>query len=317
MAELLLEELEAEQATPTESAEEITSTPGASDLEEFVNSIPEVKEEVKEVKEEQKEEAPKFQAYTEDEFNEILDNDGKFDAKRLTPAQKVIQKSFERHYQKKYQEVAELKRQLETQKQQETNPTESDDDKWYRAYSANPVQVLDTLNAKIGELETIDPWDEKYKEARASIAKINAFKDRLVARQRQESEIATRTSQISNQIIGEVVQAIPDFAERSEKLTEFAKSQYGFTNEELSYLTSPAMGNVAVKVIKAINQMYNVANAGKTAETKRVKTSVPKVSNEASGASAPKKTKTNFSAMSTEDFSKLANDVAMGRARIA
>src|SRR3990167_2359251 len=51
--------------------------------------------------------------YTDEEANEILESGGELDAKRLTAAQKLIHKSFDKHFTRRFQEAADARRMYE------------------------------------------------------------------------------------------------------------------------------------------------------------------------------------------------------------
>lgn len=330
-----LENLEVSPETTQEpQVEETASTPVEAEFADFINvkNNEPIQEDAKaeEVKDEKVED---IKPYTDEEYHNIIKNNESYDPNRLTPAQKVLSKDLERYFQKRYQQNAEKEKELLALQEKLTQPRQAtevtEEQQWKNAYLKDPVAVMDYLNGAIINYEQVDPLSEGYKDARVAIAKITAFKDKLQASAKQEiinsqkaNEFTSTVKIMATDMLNEVRKEIPDFNERSQKLTEFAISRLGYSNAELQEETAPVdvYGNnrvsKSVKFIKMINDLYNKANAGKSAESKR-KVTVPKVSNNESSTISAKKTKQNYSQMSPHDFEQHMQNVALGRARIA
>lgn len=217
---------------------------------------------------------PSVRAYTDEEVQSILEADGKLDSNRLTPTHKLIQKSFERHTQKVWQEAAEAKKQYE-QALSKTQPKDNTGDPkeaYYQRFTQNPMEVLQEISNVMFKLSDIQPYDDNYMEAQKQKAFYQAIKDEFLARRQIETENVRNAELLSTQVKLNITKDIPDFDTKAQALTTFAQEELGFSIEEISRLTNPAItGNLAVKITKAINKFYDAMNANVSAEKKLIK----------------------------------------------
>ena len=203
----------------------------------------------------------KQQPYTDEEAFEILESNGTLDSKRLTPSQKLIQRSFDSHYTKKLQETAETRRQYEAKMSEPKNI--------FEAFERDPSGVRRQLNEAIFQKASEDPFSEETLKLQKLKGDLEIF------------EIESRkNSQMADNIVKEndsfVRNAIPDFNDKkAQELTNFAIQEMGLTVNDIAYLTNHQHGGLAGKITVGINKLYQKFNAGKTAETKAVKPIAP------------------------------------------
>lgn len=191
--------------------------------------------------------------YTDDEVNQLLETDGRLDANRLTPTQKLIQKSFDRHFQKRFQQLAEERREVA-----QTRPQNI-----FEEFDRNPGGVMQVVRQAILQAKGEDPFSPK-------VSQLEALKDDLMYRQMTMNQYQTESSRVMTETLSEVRRILPNLEESKPVLEEFAKSEYGFTDDDLSYLTDPTIhgqGRV-LKLIKFIKKNYELVNPGKGKEVK-------------------------------------------------
>lgn len=202
--------------------------------------------------------------YTPQELEALLQSDATLDTDRLSLEGRALMKSFQRGNEQKLQEIAATKRRLEGEAQRALDPRE----KVFRDYMQNPAQILTQINAEIRKFESVSPVDEKYVEARQTIAALNELKDDLAIRRQQTVEVMRSQETTFARAQNEILSEIPDFATKAEKLTGFA-IEAGLTREEIMALSDPTIfGPMAVKLTKAMNKLYDKVNAGKSSEQK-------------------------------------------------
>ncbi len=193
--------------------------------------------------------------YTDAEVEAILEADGKLDSTRLTPSQKLIQKSFERHYQRRYQDLATKKREVERPPARTV----------YEQFDQDPSGVMKDLRVAIAQKKKEDPFSDE-------VIRLETLRDELLERGMTRGREESRVSRAASEAEGQIRKAIPDFEVKAPKLTEFAVNELGFSMEEIDVLSDPAkVGPLAVKVTKAINVIYDRFNAGTAAGKKEVK----------------------------------------------
>jgi hypothetical protein len=234
--------------------------------------------------------------YTDEEAAKIIEEGGVLDSNRLSPTQKLVQKSFERGTTRAFQEAAELKnqyeqamRQLKEREQEQSDPKE----KLYRQYKSDPVKFVQEINQAIENLEMVDPAADDYRSARQQIAKLSGLKNEFDARQYQETSYQNSLYAVVNQANQEIVDAIPNFSQVKENLRNFSFNQLGLTQYDVEMFTDPIQlaqrgfdPKSAVRLTKAVHKVFQMLNAGKTAEAKVDKT--PPIAVSSGSPSTPK-----------------------------
>lgn len=234
--------------------------------------------------------------YTTEELDYILASNGEIDTDRLSPEGKVLLKSFQRDYTKKYESLANEKKELIDQSSPRV--------KEYAKFKNNPKAYLQMVEDIADELESKDPYDDN--------ARIQAKQIRRMAKEfeydlREEDNKRKEISYITAKANADIMSMIPDFKERIPKLNEFATATLGLTMEELGVITNPMLGPLAVKLTTVLNNMYNIVNAHKTAEKKVIKPQ-PNQLNRA-GSSGPVKAKeSNPLKLNQKDYEKWLKD---------
>lgn len=247
---------------------------------------------------------PDLKPYTDEEVIQILESGGKLDSNRLTPIQKLIQRSFESHFTRRYQELADLKREYEAKiKEHEAKLVELSRPKTiYEAFDQDPVGVKRTLNEMLLTKEAEDPFSEDVRKLKKLKADLEIYETQKRVQESQLDKIAYENEMA-------VRNAIPDFDTKVDKLTDFAIKELGFTNEEISYLTDPRyVGNLASKITIAVNALYDKFNAGKTAEKKAVKPTAPSLGR-AGETKEQTKPSVDIKSLSDDEFEKLIQEV--------
>lgn len=227
-------------------------------------------------------EALKPNYYSDEEATQILESGGVLDSNRLTPTQKLVQKSFEKGTTRAFQEAAEMKRQYETAMRsfQEQQAIAADPkEKLFRDYVQNPINFVREINQAIENLEMIDPMADNYRESRQQIAKLRGLKDEFDVRRTQMQTEHQSFDNIQTQTMAEIVEAIPNFHQVKDELSNFAYTQLGLSQQDVNFFTNPVElarrgldPKAAVRVTKAVNKVFQIMNAGRMAEQKVVKT---------------------------------------------
>lgn len=227
-----------------------------------------------------------------EELAELLRTEGKLDTSRLSAEGQAILKSFEKGYTPKFQEVAELKKQLETelqQKQQEAQNKNLDPrETYFREFLGNPQKVFAEINAEIEKLEVVSPYDENaFREARKTIVQLNKLKDEFISRKEEIIARDNYIGRIGMEVEQEIFKAIPDYDVKMPELAQLA-TEAGLSNETILALTNPAtlintpkgyrpIGKMAAEIIKAVHYFHGKLNVAKTANEKEVKPKAPVV----------------------------------------
>jgi len=224
----------------------------------------ETEEEVVEVEKE----VAKKEPYTEAEIQEILSSDGEVDTTRLSLAEQATMKAMQRGFTPKLQEAAELRREVEELRKtiEAAKPKEQPED-IFQAYDQDPDSVIQYVDNQINELVTTGDAGSM-----AQIRQLESLKFEFNRRDVQKMREQTSTNTQQNDIMNEILSAVPDLASKQSSLKEFALNELGYTEEELAYETNPATaGKNAVRAISRINTAFDKAQAKKSVTTKRVK----------------------------------------------
>ena len=125
------------------------------------------------------------------------------------------------------------------------------------------------LSALISQEKASDPFSDK-------VIRLEMLKDDLLFRATQitqnkitEKEKEEEDNALNNKVYASLKKDIQGFDDKIAGIIEYAK-ELGYTQEQFgSQLFAPRVGvENAVKFMKVINKMYDMANAGKTAEGK-------------------------------------------------
>jgi len=206
--------------------------------------------------------------YTPEELEALLQSEGDVDTSRLSPEGKALMKSFQRGLDRKFQQVAEMKKSIAAQGPK--TPREE----LFDRYVKDPGGVVGEINAEIEKMESVDPTDERYTEARRTVARLQALKDDFSVRRQDVIEHGRQVDSIVATTQAEILKEIPDFKEKADKLTEFAVGA-GLSIQEVRALTDPTIvGPMALKLTRVINHLYDKLHAPVSAE-KKVKRDAP------------------------------------------
>lgn len=205
--------------------------------------------------------------YTPEEVTELLNSGEKLDTDRLTPEGKLLEKSFQRGLTRKFEELAEKTRLLETEKQRVSDPKEQ----VYQQYIADPMGVTARINTEIEKFADVPPSSEHFAEAQKAIIRLQSFKEDLSMRRQQATEMGRNLEVLVKSSNMELQRDIPDFNQKRDKLTNYAM-ELGLDIDEIQFLTDPVkVRGLATKITKIINGLYDKSQAAKTAEQKLVR----------------------------------------------
>ena len=216
----------------------------------------------------QKEKKP----YTPEELETLLKEDKDVDTSRLSAEGKVLMKSFQRGTEKKYQTLAEQRKEIEQQKKEfEDQKKQSNDPRviLFQEYLKDPITTFNNINTEIEKLEAVEPTDPNYRVARNMIVKLTRLKDDFRETRQGMSERNANVGATVNVANAAIIHRIPDFETKADKLTEFAIEDLGMTLEDVRHLSDPAIhGERAVRLVLAINKLYDKAHLNDSAEKK-------------------------------------------------
>lgn len=289
-----------------------------TELPEVGNNLEEPEEEVGEssqgLGEERKEGEPFY--YTVDEMRALSPDE--INTSRIAPEYQSFYKAMQASYTKKYQELADLRKSLEAEKEalKSKEPKSLEE-----AFMTNPVETVGRINAYIDELESsaVKADDigeiEKAQAYRQQARKIDQYKEELILKRQQLLENKLQQDTAISNTYQQVFKVIPDFEKKAPYLEKFAKDTFGFTSEELQLLTDPT-NPMAVKTVIGINRLYDQLNPTEKLKDNEVKTPM-KVLSPGSGerTSLTKETllKRARQGGTVEDFAEyLANKRAVG-----
>ena len=241
-----------------QEAEEVTPAPEAEKTEEAPETAAT--------------EAEKPDYYTPEEIEEVLSSDGKLDRNRLSPEGRLLQKSFEKGLYPKLQERTELRRRVEELEKRTTPQTQPATIE--EAYQRDPQGTLRYIDSEIMKHKA--RLDEDPLGSIKEIENLRTVKDYLRDQEILSTRQQLKAKDVADSVERTIYKEIPDFDEKRDKLTEFAKSRLGFTDEEIIHQSDVTkVGQSASKFVSMINRMYDMENAAKTVQKKEVKT-VPK-----------------------------------------
>lgn len=213
---------------------------------------------------------PEKQFYTLDEMKSL--DPEQLDTSRIPPEALPIYKSLQGGYTKKYQEVAEEKKRLsEERRLSESRTAEPPKPKdIYDIFDANPEQTMTELSMLLSQKKALDPFSQE-------VEKLETLKDNLLFRATQttqhkiaEKERVEKDDELNNQVYISLKKDIKGFDDKIKDIVEFAINGLGYTKEGFaSQLFAPRIGvENSIKFMQTINRMYDMDNAGKTAEGK-------------------------------------------------
>lgn len=170
--------------------------------------------------------------YTPEEIESVLAENGTLDANRLSPEGKLLQKSFERGFTKKFEEVSELSKTLkDTIKPSQKDPLEMG----VEFYTNDPVGFVSFARGRIkGFKDVYDPLADNRKEIENGITWWEDHIEAVKETAKERSDVYTKTL------------AIP------EEIRRFAKGE-GYADKEL----------LSPKILKAVTALYKAEEATK------------------------------------------------------
>lgn len=169
--------------------------------------------------------------YTPEEIEDILAENGSLDANKLTPEGKLLQKSFDRGFTKKFEEISTLAKTLK----EAVKPKDAVEG-WVDRYIDDPKGVTAYVHNQIRSLEDqADPLEPNYKAIRSQIAALQADLDDVRERAKERDTMSTK------------LDAIPA------EVKAFGKAQ-GFAEKDL----------LDPKILKAITALHKAEIATQT-----------------------------------------------------
>lgn len=178
--------------------------------------------------------------YTNDEVQELLKEEvPQIDRRRLTPELQLAVNAVQGGLTAKLQERGELKKkveELETRFQQaQAQPQQSAPGQKTvdQMFAENPQGTLAELRNAIAQKENDDPLGE-------DVVKLRNLRDYLMERYMFAQTDNTRDQAMSTSVFDNVRKAIPDYDDKVESLNQMAVDNYGFTKEDIGYLTYPS-----------------------------------------------------------------------------
>ncbi len=178
--------------------------------------------------------------YTNDEVQELLKEEvPQIDRRRLSPEQQLAINAVQGGLTAKLQERGELKKkveELETRFQQaqaqsqQAAPGQKTVD---QMFAENPQGTLAELRNAIAQKESEDPLGE-------DVVKLRNLRDYLMESYMFAQTNNTRDQATSTSVFDNVRKSIPDYDDKVESLNQLAVENYGFTNEDIGYLTYPS-----------------------------------------------------------------------------
>jgi hypothetical protein len=207
--------------------------------------------------------------YSPEELEDLLNTDKTVDTSRLSPEGRLLMKSFQRGYDKKFQTLAEKNKEVSSQLEQIRDPQMRAKAELFYEYLQNPRSALGKINQELERFEMVHPTDGKFSEARLAIRKLENLKEEFLYNRQQMVEGESQKQSVVSRTTAMLLDEIPDYSNKADKLTKFATDELGMTLEDIRHLTDPTVsGDRAVRVTVAVNKLYEKFNAGKNAEKK-------------------------------------------------
>lgn len=201
--------------------------------------------------------------YSADEMREIgID---KLDPERIPKELVPFYKSMQADYTRKTQQIAEERRRVEEDRRRAEENAKREKT-IYDHYDEDPRGTEQYLNQEIKRLAEEDPFGNAYQ-----IEQLRDLKIEL------KQTASVRAVERQNRFVSELVREVPDFTKKSDILTRFAVERLGMSLESLTVMTNPKIvgERAAIEQVKAINALYEEANAKATLSTKEVKKVTP------------------------------------------
>ena len=203
-------------------------------------------------------EAEGSQYYSAEEFRRLLKNPLHMDVNRIPEQYKHVYdmavdtyRDLKADYTRKTQQLAEQSRQVARQQPKDV----------YEAYLQDPEGVINYINTQTETKISEGDYD--------AALRLMQIKTNLIERRSKEASVQNAVAKMSENVWSSVRTVIPDFDNKKDALTDFAKKEFGFTEQEISVLTNPAItGALAGKLTLAINKAYQIVNAKNTANNK-------------------------------------------------
>jgi len=290
--------------------EEANTEQEETNTEEEVSLEQEEETEEKKAEDEAEKKTEQLKPYTQEELDKIIKDGKDINPNRLPQALLNIYKKMQSDYTKKTQTLAEERKKLEEEKiqlqKQQNQPTDPKQ-LVFQAYLQDPVAVTKTIEAETDklfeQLEDAEVGSDEYKQIQRNIRSLDKLKSELSL---EKERLIAQQSLVNRTIIetqNELRKEIPDFDNRAKKLVEFAQETLGLSQQDVLVLSDPNIVGQerAVKVIKAINNLYNEVSASESAEKKNKKPNPPELQRKTSTTSISGK---NIENMDDKEFSR-------------
>ncbi|MEW6096762.1 MAG: hypothetical protein AB1567_09595 [bacterium] len=223
-------------------------------------NLPEPNVSVESQLESQQVETPEGKSYYTPEEMGNLDP-AKVDTSRIPPEHLPFYKAMQSGWNEKYMSLAEERRTFKKEQEAfKAQQAQSQPKSLEEAYFQNPAEVLAYLDSQIGVKQQEGDIDEAN---RLINAKLN-----LIAKRQEYTESMLKQREEEGRIVADIKAQIPDFEIKASKIGEFAKKELGLTEDDILTLTNPRLGKTAVRIITAINKIYDLHNADKNLQKK-------------------------------------------------
>lgn len=245
-------EPETDQETPEVSSEE------SAEL------TPEQLEEPGQEPTEETPQEPEAVYYTPEEMRELDFND--VDTSRIPAEMMPFYKSMESGVQRKFQEIARAREQLQQQTQRpvyqppiqevyQNDPT--------RAFMQDPEGTMRVIDQQIVQAQQTDPF---------KATELLHLKTNLMNWHNTMSQKSAQIQNVVGQVQQKLVNEIPDFASIQSELSDFAIKRMGYSAEEIGFMTDPRIvGDLAYKNVKNVYDNWKRTQTLKTPPKKKPK----------------------------------------------
>ncbi|KKN66863.1 hypothetical protein LCGC14_0467310 [marine sediment metagenome] len=203
--------------------------------------------------------------YTNEEVQALLKEEvPQLDRRRLTQDQQLAINAVQGGLTAKLQERGELKKRLEEIETRIQQPQPQQGQKTVdQMFAENPQGVLAELRTAISQKESEDPLGE-------DVIKLRNLRDHLMEQYMFAQTDNTRDVAVSTTVFDNVRKAVPEYDEKVESLNQMAVDNYGFTREDIGFLTSPTavinirtqrgdvqypLGNMIPKIVGAFHDL--------------------------------------------------------------
>lgn len=240
-------------------------------------------------------------SYTIDEMKRLKFDE--IDTSRIPEEQLPFYKALQSAATKKFQELAEFRKQAERTKGNREDISQSGPASLQEAFEEDPRRVINYIDEKVAELERKDPYDPEVR--RLERLKSNLiFEHQLSLSEQREQDKRGIEAELS------IKREIPNFDEKASDITRFVTETLKddpLTDKELNVLTNPSeLGPLAIKLVRLFNTFYDKFGL----KEKKVP---PRVESPGTGIESKKP---SYWEMSEDDFKRVSEGVKMGKLKI-